>query len=445
MLQERTSIEYPMNTKHYLSPSDLEKQEHLDVNILEYLDVSEKYDPINRPLNSFLDLMKWTQDSFKNNLKDVNGLNRFVHNRIIIDGQFLSFCKENKITVKQLYNDSVISWKTDKNYEKFFFQGVFLVKGSGFEFLHAALFHKGNQNEDEVGFFVIVSNKNYEAYINLRNSFDEWVQQRDRSNLHIRVMDGEDIPYTKDHTWDDLFLPQDIKTELRSLVENFLASKDFYLNNKIPWKRGILLFGHPGNGKTSIIRTIISMYNFKPVTIAAGANDEAVQEAFSYAEDQSPSLLYFEDLDSLLEKNVDASSFLNLMDGISAKNGLLVVATANDVKKLKTNITDRPSRFDRKYQIPLPNQEMAYIYLRKWFGNLITAAKCKELAKYAEKYKFSYAYLKDLYISVMFEAVSANRKKPNNKDVKIALDKLVKDKNILSTSNISTEKYFSKK
>jgi AAA+ superfamily predicted ATPase len=432
-----------MSDKIYLNPSDLEKQEHLSLDILKRLSVPEQVQLPERPLHSFLDLMKWAQDNFSNHLSDNEGLNRFIHNRIIIDGQFLSFCKENKVSVKQLYNDAVISWKTEHNYERFFFQGVFLVKGPGFEFLHAALFHKGNQNEDEVGFFVIVSNNNYEAYVNLRNSFDSWVQQRDRSNLHIRVMDGEDIPYTKDHTWDDLFLPTDIKVELRNLVENFLKSKDFYLSNNIPWKRGLLLFGKPGNGKTSIIRTIISMYNFKPVTIAATANDDAVQEAFRYAEEQSPSLLYFEDLDSLLEKNVDASSFLNLMDGISAKNGLLVVATANEVKKLKANITDRPSRFDRKIEIPLPDSEMAYIYLRKWFNNLISPAQCKELAKYAEKYKFSYAYLKDLYISVMFEALSANRKKPNAKDIKIALDKLVKDKNILNTTgSIDTGKYF---
>ena len=125
-----------------------------------------------------------------------------------------------------------------------------------------------------------------------------------------------------------------------------------------------MLYGKPGNGKTSIIRTIMSAYNFKPVTIVAGANDEAVREAFTYAEDQSPALLYFEDLDSLLEKSVDISSFLNLMDGISAKNGLLVVATANDVKKLKTNITERPSRFDRKFEIP-PTKCRNGLYISK--------------------------------------------------------------------------------
>jgi len=209
----------------------------------------------------------------------------------------------------------------------------------------------------------------------------------------------------------------------------------------MPWKRGILLYGKPGNGKTSIIRTIMSNYNFKPVTIVPGANDDAIREAFAYAEDQSPSLLYFEDLDSILEKN-DISSFLNLMDGISAKNGLLVIATANEVKKLKSNITDRPSRFDRKFEIPLPNQEMAYIYLKKLFGNTVTVTKCKELSKISESNEFSYAYLKDLYISSMFEAISHNRKAPTEKDIVTALNRLVKEKNMLNNNKINTEKYF---
>ena len=189
----------------------------------------------------------------------------------------------------------------------------------------------------------------------------------------------------------------------------------------------------------------MSMYNFKPVTIVSEANNEAVREAFSYAEEQSPSLLYFEDLDSLFEKGVDISSFLNLMDGISAKNGLLIIATANEVKKLKANITDRPSRFDRKFEIPLPNHEMAYIYLKKWFGNLVSVKKIRELSKYAEKYEFSYAYLKELYISAMFEALAHNRKIPTEKDVQNALNRLVKDKNILNSgSTINTDKYFGK-
>jgi len=425
----------------YLTPQDLEKQEHLSLQRLAKLEPSGDLLLSVRPPANFIELMNWTLENFGSFLKDQTRLNKFVHNRIIIDGQFMQFCEQNNVTVECLFKDSNISWTTDHDFEKFFVQGVFLIKAKGLEFLHAALFHKGNQQEDEISFFVIVSEKNFEKYAELRNQFDDWVQDRDRSNLHIRVIEGDDIPYTKDHTWDDLFLPSGIKDEIRGLVENFLSSQEFYVKNRIPWKRGILLYGKPGNGKTSLIRTIISHYNFKPVTIVPEANNEAVREAFTYAEEQSPSLLYFEDLDSLLEKSIDTSSFLNLMDGISAKNGLLIIATANDVKKLKSNITDRPSRFDRKFEIPLPNTEMAYIYLKRWFGNLISANKCRDLAKYAAKYEFSYAYLKELYISAMFEALAYNRKAPTEKDVQNALNRLVKDKNLLNGGSINMDKY----
>lgn len=433
---------------NYISLEEMEQQEHLSKDRLAKLSPKNiNLDGIEsvRPPANFVDLMNWVADNFGHVLSDGqnhNTLNKFVHNRIIIDGQFLHYCEINNISITPLYKDSIISWSTDRNLEKHFTQGVFLIKKGNLEFIHAALFHKGNQNEDEISFFIVVSNDNYEAYRNLRNDFDDWVQERDRSNLHIRVIEGEDLPYTKDHTWDDLFLPADMKNEIKSLVENFLSSQDFYLKNHIPWKRGILLYGYPGNGKTSIIKTIISCYNFKPVTIAPGVDDNAVREAFSYAEEQSPALLYFEDLDSLLEKNVDISSFLNLMDGISAKNGLLVVATANNIKKLKSNITDRPSRFDRKFEVPLPNEEMAYIYLKRWFGNLITSKKCKELAKYAVQNEFSYAYLRELYISSMFESLSFNRKSPLAKDIQTALNHLIKDKNILNNGKVNTEKYF---
>lgn len=433
------------NVQDYLPPTELEEQETLSLQRLKNLKPVQDSAPADRPQANFIDLMNWTVNGFSTYLKDKENLEKFVHNRIIIDGQFLQFCEESGVTVKCLFKDSVISWKTEHDFEKFFAQGVFLLQAKGVEFLHAALFHKGNQHEDEVSFFVVVSQKNYEGYLALRNKFDTWMSSRDRSNLHIRVIDGEDIPYTKDATWEELFLPEEMKKEVKELVENFLASQDFYHEKKIPWKRGFLLYGEPGNGKTSLIRTIISQYNFKPVTFVPGANAEAMREAFSYAEEQSPSLMYIEDLDSLIENGLDISTFLNLLDGISAKNGLLVVATANNVTKLRNNIMKRPSRFDRKFEIPLPNQEMSYIYLKKWFGNTIPAAKCKELAKASEKHGLSYAYLKELYISSMFEALANNRKTPTMKDIDNTLSRLIREKNSVNNgTEINTDKYFSK-
>lgn len=414
---------------------DFDEQEHLSPARLKQLttvDASWTNAALTaRPRSSFIDLMNWTQDNFGHalNLKKDHKLVKFVHNRFIIDGQFLHYCDLNNIKVTCLYNDAIISWRSDGGTEKFFAQGVFKIECANFSFLHAALFHKGNQNEDEVSFFVLVPEKSSEKYTTLRNDFDDWLRERDRSNAHIRVIEGEDIPYDVDATWDRVFLPLELKREIKDSIETFLSSKDFYESAQLPWKRGILLYGDPGNGKTSLIRTIISTYNFKPVTISPGAGDNALREAFSYAESQSPALLYFEDLDSMFQ-NINVSLFLNLLDGLSTKNGLLIVATANTLENFHSNITDRPSRFDRKYEIPSPDKTMALKYLKQWFGKVLSDAKLKELAQIAVKYSFSYAYLKDLYITSMFNAISKNRKAPLASDINTALKQIIAEKSL---------------
>lgn len=429
-----------------LNPTEIEKQESLTLEFLNKISKPklQKTDLISpRPQSSFIELVNWVQQNFGKEIDDESSINKFIHNRIIIDGQFTTFCEENKIKITQLLNDAIISWETDKGFERFFLQGIFLIEGKDFKFLHCALFHKGNHNEDEVAFFNLVSNFNYNQYISLRNKFDAWVKTREHSNMCVRVIDGEDIAYEQDSNWENLFLPDDIKNEIRSLVENFLSSKEKFLSRKIPWKKGIILFGPPGNGKTSIIRTIISMYNFKPVTISNTISDSTLQEAFSYAEEHSPSLLYFEDLDSrLADGKIDLSSFLNYLDGIAAKNGLLIVATANNLNKLPNSITDRPVRFDRKYNIPLPDEKMSFRYIKSCFGKSLSDEQIKKISTLTVKNKFSYAYLKDLYVSLMYETLNSKEEKVSLKQVESTLKRLIKDKQISNKSDFNTARYF---
>lgn len=388
-----------------------------------------------RPESSFIELMNWAVENFVSYAEagHPSTINKFVHNRIMIDGQFLAFAKEKELEVTMLYKDSIISWRHNKDFEKFFAQGVFRIASKDCEFLHCSLYHKGNANEDEVSFFNLVTTHYTDSYLKLRNEYDDWVTAKERKSLVIKVMGGEDIPYTKTHTWSDLFMPEKIKSAIKSTVESFLSSEEFYKENLIPWKRGILLHGTPGCGKSSLVKTLISEYDFKPVTVGPGATTEDMVQAFRVAESLSPALLYIEDLDSLFDRGVDISTFLNLMDGIETRNGLLVIATANNIKKLKANITDRPSRFDRKWEIPLPSEEMSILYLQKWFKAL-TPAKTKSLAKKTVSMDLSYAYLKELYISAMFEALAHNRKAPTDQDIDRALDDLLKDKNLLKRS-----------
>lgn len=437
-----------MSEKTKIDPKNFDKEESLSLSRLKSLVVEKNspwssFDDSDRPKANLIDLMKWVERHFFSALADKNSLNIFLHNRIAIDGEFLTFCDQQKIAVKTLYKDSIVSWRAENESEKFFAQGVFLVRSKSAEFLIATLFHKGHENEDEISFFVISSESNYENYVKLRNDFEDWCQARERDALHVKVVDGNDIPYARNHSWNDLFLPKDLKEDIKNTVEVFLASKDFYESHGLPWKRGLLLYGEPGCGKSSIIKTIMSNYNFKPVTIGPAPEPSTLRDAFLYAEEQSPSLLYFEDLDSLLQK-VDVSEFLNLMDGISTRNGLLVIATANDISRFKTNITDRPSRFDRKIQIPSPDFSMALGYIKKMFGSSLALDKARSLAKIVSSHSFSYAYIKELYISSMFEAISNNRKKPTEKDIYNALGKVMKDKNITKSGKVTMNKYVKK-
>ncbi len=419
-----------------LLDKDLEKQEHLYPARLAAL--YPKVEPPasitnSRPTSNLTDLFAWTQKFCCSNVSKRDKIHFVINNKITINGSFFEFAETHKINITCLYRDSLTSWKTEYGYEDFIAQGVFLIQSPEVEFIHAALFHKGNQFEDEVSFFIVVDESQFYKYIELRNQYEEWLTVRDRNNLEIYVVGGEGVSYTRDHSWENLFLPEDLKSTIRTSVETWLASKKIYEQAKIPWKRGVLLYGFPGNGKTLIIKTIISNYNFKPVTIEVGnnVNNDILTEAFFYAQEQNTGLLYIEDIDTLFtEGQVSLSHFLNLMDGISSKNGVFVIGTANDLTSLKKSLTDRPSRFDRKWEIPLPSEEMSFKYLSYWFGKFFNADKCREMAKMAVKLNFSYVYLKELYLSSIFNALSFGREQILEKDLETAFNQLVGDKKL---------------
>lgn len=369
----------------------------------------------------------------------------YIHNKISIEGSFLTYCEENNVKITCLLMDSIASWKNESGHESFIVQGVFLIEFEGARFIHAALFHKGNQNEDEVSFFVIVEDDCYEKYIKFRNKYDEWLISRDRDINEIFVVGGEPVQYSKDLTWDDLYLQEDIKNEIITSVEGFFKAKHIYQKSKVPWRRGLLFFGEQGCGKTTALKVILSMYDFKPVTIQSGLPqpDEVLEAAFSYAEEHGPSLLFLEDLGDLLN-SISLSHFLQLLDGVESKDGVFIIATANEINKIQSNLTDRPSRFDRRIEFTLPNEEMCFKYIEKWYANKITKELANRLAKLVVKKSFSYAYIKELYFSSVFEAIKNDREFPSEEDIISALGILTKQK-VTATRGHHTKSQTSRK
>jgi ATP-dependent 26S proteasome regulatory subunit len=116
-----------------------------------------------------------------------------------------------------------------------------------------------------------------------------------------------------------------------------------------------------------------------------------------------------EDLDSLINAN-NRSFFLNELDGFAANTGVVALATTNHPERLDASILDRPSRFDRKYHFDLPGPAERLAYVRLWAASLREALRPSEAgldAVVRQTEGFSFAYLKELFLSAMMRWIAA--------------------------------------
>lgn len=212
-------------------------------------------------------------------------------------------------------------------------------------------------------------------------------------------------------SWDDVILNQDMKTNLIKDVQSFFDNEKLYKNLAVPWKRGLIFHGVPGNGKTISIKALInalytrldpisSLY-VKSFTCCAGEKF-AIGEIFKRARKMAPCMIIFEDLDSLV-RDKTRSYFLNEVDGLDSNDGILMIGSTNHLDALDPAIAKRPSRFDRKYHFKVPNQSERSAYCQFWRKKLVDSDMvefseelCDIVAKWTEG--FSFAYLKELFV-----------------------------------------------
>ncbi|MBI5496813.1 MAG: ATP-binding protein [Deltaproteobacteria bacterium] len=214
-------------------------------------------------------------------------------------------------------------------------------------------------------------------------------------------------------SFDDLVLMGDLKARIREDFAAFLAARSEYERYGVPHKRGVLLIGPPGNGKTHCLRALIRELALPCLYVMNikqryTTDEENIDQVFERAREVTPCLLVFEDLDAMItDKN--RSYFLNQLDGLATLTGVVTVATTNHPERLDPAILERPSRFDRKYHFELPGPAERRTYLAAWNARLdpamgITEAELDALA--AQTHQFSFAYLKELYLSGMVRWVT---------------------------------------
>jgi len=206
-------------------------------------------------------------------------------------------------------------------------------------------------------------------------------------------------------TFDNLILRGNLKQEIRDDLVQFFASRALYDEYGIPWKRGILFIGPPGNGKTHTVKALINSME-QPCLYIKSLN--GIQQVFDRARRTSPCILVIEDLDLQLHPQM-RSAFLNELDGFAANIGIVTLATTNHPERLDPGILDRPSRFDRKYHFELPDAPERSSYLALWNASLKPALQLSPegISKMSElTADFSFAYLKELFLSSMMQWIA---------------------------------------
>jgi DNA replication protein DnaC len=218
----------------------------------------------------------------------------------------------------------------------------------------------------------------------------------------------------KSATFDNLILPDSLKQQIQNDFQQFFSSREIYERYQIPWKRGAIFIGPPGNGKTHSLKALINQLGKPCLYIRSFKSDddteeENMSEVFKRARMTAPCVLVLEDLDSMIDKN-NRAFFLNELDGFNSNTGVVVLATTNHPEKLDSSILDRPSRFDRKYYFQLPADAERRAYIAKWNGELQPEMRVREesVARVVrDTQAFSFAYLKELFVTSMVQWMSS--------------------------------------
>ncbi len=184
-------------------------------------------------------------------------------------------------------------------------------------------------------------------------------------------------------------------------LQKFWDSKQKFIDYNLNPKRGIILYGDPGCGKTSLIYLLVEEIKKRNgISIYFDIPDNWIEIAklIRKVEKERPILCIIEDIDLIISKHGE-ESFLNFLDGLNSITNVVYVATTNNIEKIPDRIKNRPSRFDKKYQIKKPTEKDRTIY----FDEILLPEDkkkydLKKLVK--DTNNFTMAHIKEVFISL---------------------------------------------
>lgn len=195
-----------------------------------------------------------------------------------------------------------------------------------------------------------------------------------------------------------LQLPDSESERLMEEVHEFLTLRDKFKERGLLYKRGIMLYGPPGSGKTATIQVLARTVAEKLGSVAIlGDHPQFCSLGLNMLRRLEPTrqvVVILEDLDALVMRHGE-EGYLSLLDGENQVENVIYVATTNYPERLDRRFVDRPSRFDTIRLIGMPSVAARRAYLKAKEPSLTD----EELVAYLKASDgYSVAHLRELLV-----------------------------------------------
>lgn len=253
--------------------------------------------------------------------------------------------------------------------------------------------------------------------------------------------------YEPNIPWDSIGGHEELKKTLWENVIEPIIHKKFYKKAGVVGIKGILLYGPPGNGKSTLARAIATAINARFLYVNSSdftgitGGEKRLRQLFEIAREVEPTLIFFDEADSLLPARESAkentvmlvNEFLVQMDGIKGENNVVTIAATNFPDKLD-EAAIRTGRLELKLLVSPPNfngRVAAFTNLTKSMNldevDLVTIAK---LTKPQGEFCYSFSDLKAITRNAgILSAREAIRMNYDSEAVKVSMNHFIESIN----------------
>lgn len=165
-------------------------------------------------------------------------------------------------------------------------------------------------------------------------------------------------------------LPDPAGKEVLEGIKHFWTREDKFKEYGYSFRRGVLMYGIPGAGKSSIINLMCKhlIEEHKGVVFSINSHDSLksyqkfTSEIFRVIQPKTHIITVIEDLDGLCQNKETETVLLNVLDGLEQLDRVVYIGTTNYVSRLSDRIKNRPNRFDIRIEVKPPSAAARKMY-----------------------------------------------------------------------------------